>query len=276
MWKWYVYELRDPESLEVFYVGKGCEDRLYSHKSDEVTNKGLKILDINAKGKEPLRVIVGRFENEEQAFAVEATLIKWVYGKNNLKNSIQGHAHKFIRPREQLIDNRICPVEGIDAPPKDGMNFMRLMELDRAIEKIRDKSQDLAAALEDLVGYFVDIVNSNIDGTNLVYRASETRISFFAAQLGSNINLQKRQPADPVARIFFKSSLNKGGRLHLSFTRDPKTDITQISNTQIEVRLGMLGGKIDDKKIDVILSNPVDWRASKEVITKLLLSSLKR
>jgi hypothetical protein len=34
----YVYELRDPDTLEVFYVGKGSDRRLEAHKPDNEAN----------------------------------------------------------------------------------------------------------------------------------------------------------------------------------------------------------------------------------------------
>lgn len=276
MWKWYVYELRDPDSKEIFYVGKGCDERLNSHTSDETTEKGKKIAEIYSRGKQPLRIIIGRFENEEQAFAVEATLIKWVYGKNSLKNCIQGHAHKFIRPKSHLSESQICEIEGIDIPPKDGMNIMRLVEFDRAMTRVREKSIELALVIEELVNYFISTVSKEFSNVKLIYRASETRLSFFLANEASNIDLQKRQPADPIVRIFFKSSLNKNGRLHLSFNRNTKIDFIAKTNKDIETKLGVLNKNIDDKKIDLILINPIRWQESEKVIKDLLINSLKK
>jgi hypothetical protein len=272
----YVYELRDPDTLEVFYVGKGSDRRLEAHKPDNETDKGLKLDEIYRRGKEPLRIIIGRFENEEQAYAVEATLIKWVYGKNKLKNIIQGHRHKFIRPREQLIENQINEIEGIDAPPRDGMNIMRLVEYDKAIFKIREKSADLANAIDELVNHFKQVAAAQHSNKILVYRATETRLSFFSSEFDGNVNFQKRQPADPVARIFFKSPLNKGERLHLDFNRDPKDTFLQISNSDIHTKLGTLSNSVNPKKVDVILNNPSEWRKSEDLITDLLINSIKR
>ena len=274
MWANYVYELRDPDTMEVFYVGKGTDYRVEAHKPDDKTEKSRKIAEIYLRGKEPLRIILGRFENEQQAFAVEATLIKWVYGKNKLTNIIHGHSHRFIRAKDQLINNQLEKIEGIDIPPRDGMNIMRLVEYDKAIAKIREKSNDIATAIEELVSHFIKIVDAQLGNVNLIYRASETRLSFFAAEVGININLQKRQPADPVARIFLRSPLNKGGRLHLSFNRDPKTNFSEISNTSLQTKLGVVAGKVDLKKIDVLIKNPINWRDSEELINNFLLNAI--
>jgi len=275
MWNYYVYELRDPDTLEVFYVGKGQDRRVEAHKPDDNTAKGLKLREIYEKGKIPLRIIIGRFENEEQAFAVEAALIKWVYGKSKLTNSIQGHHHKFIRPIEQLVDNKLNEIEGIDLPPRDGMKIMRFVEYDRALFKIREKSEELAKTIDDLVNHFISITGGLIDNKKiLIHRTTETRLSFFSSDVKENINLQKKQPANPVARIFFKSPKNKGEKLHLSFNRDPSQNFLMVSNSLIHTQLGILNGNIDYKKIDVILNQPNKWRDSEDLINKFLISSL--
>ena len=36
--KWYVYELSDPTTGRVFYVGKGCGDRMYQHGNTDACN----------------------------------------------------------------------------------------------------------------------------------------------------------------------------------------------------------------------------------------------
>jgi hypothetical protein len=276
MWNYYVYELRDPDTLEIFYVGKGKDRRVEAHKPDDKTDKGLRLDEIYRKGKKPLRIIIGRFENEDQAFAVEATLIKWVYGKNKLTNIIQGHSHKFIRPREQLIENQLNEMEGVDVPPRDGVNIMRLMEYEKAICKIKEKSTTMACAVEDLAGHFMYISREKAKNIKLSYRATETRLSFFKSEIDDILDLRKKQPAAPVARIFFKSPLNKGGKLHLSFDRDSNEIFSQLSNNNVHIQLGFLGEKIVHNKVDVIISNPSEWRESEDLITNLLINSINR
>lgn len=114
---YYVYLLKDPRSDSIFYVGKGTGDRANSHlsealkKDDKETEKLNMIGEIIRSGLEPKVLVIGRYETESEAFAVEATLIKWVYGFDELTNAIQGHRHKSIRQKgvsEALI--------GIDIP----------------------------------------------------------------------------------------------------------------------------------------------------------------
>ncbi|WP_051449049.1 GIY-YIG nuclease family protein [Tolumonas lignilytica] len=120
--KYYVYELVDPMTNEVFYVGKGQEYRVEQHeieaKNEEANSKKIKkIHDITQQGYEVIKRIIGRFDEENEAFSVEATLIHWVYGKNNLTNIAGGHGCDSIRP---YGDNSI--IEGIDIPPRERSN----------------------------------------------------------------------------------------------------------------------------------------------------------
>lgn len=127
----YVYVLMDPDNEKVFYVGKGMGQRMYSHKAevekhirgaspeqvdgslsqDDLTQKQKKLRGILANGKEPIQLVVGRYETEVEAFSVEATLIGWVYGFDNLTNLNRGHGGKLIRPKD--IHQQIV---GIDIP----------------------------------------------------------------------------------------------------------------------------------------------------------------
>lgn len=113
MLRYYVYELRDPtENGRVFYIGKGQDLRIDAHDGNEKSTKGETIKRIESQGKSVNRVVVGRYETEAEAFAVEATLIKWVYGFDALTNQVQGHRHHSIRSRSETDQT----LEGIDVP----------------------------------------------------------------------------------------------------------------------------------------------------------------
>lgn len=109
---YYVYELRDPRNNEVFYVGKGTGLRLDAHTPGTEDDKRRRIADIAAAGLEVSRLVIGRFETEAEAFAVESVLIKWVYGFANLTNKVHGHREKFIRGCEHKTSTD--PLPGID------------------------------------------------------------------------------------------------------------------------------------------------------------------
>jgi hypothetical protein len=115
---YYVYEIRDPSAppdQAVFYVGKGTGRRIEQHEREAdraAQNSGVteqkrhqKILEIKARGETPIARVIGRFDTPEEAFAVEATLLHWVYGfpdlyeRSALTNIQAGHNHRYIRPK---------------------------------------------------------------------------------------------------------------------------------------------------------------------------------
>lgn len=118
---YYVYELRD-DAGGTFYVGKGQGNRAHHHTSEikrqmdaelnspkpeekdstEISQKQAKIKAILDAGETPTVVIIGRFETEDEALAVEAALINWVYGHPNLLNISRGRRASKIRPRGNL------------------------------------------------------------------------------------------------------------------------------------------------------------------------------
>ncbi|ARN74888.1 GIY-YIG nuclease family protein [Oceanicoccus sagamiensis] len=111
--RYYVYEIRTPDG-EVFYVGKGEGGRKDAHlkealSSEKNSDKLTRLRDIINQNQEPLVRVVGRFKTESEAFAVESTLIHWVYGIDNLANDQSGHGSDYIRPKG-LLDH----IDGID------------------------------------------------------------------------------------------------------------------------------------------------------------------
>jgi hypothetical protein len=76
--KYYVYLLIDPDTDEPFYVGKGKDDRVFSHINQDIHNadENLKYHEIERIGAKNVKhVIVRHGLNESSAFAVEASLI---------------------------------------------------------------------------------------------------------------------------------------------------------------------------------------------------------
>jgi hypothetical protein len=187
--KYFVYELRDPRDLQVFYVGKGSGTREEAHQEGEESRKGKKILEIKNSGHEPIRVIVGRFQEERQAFAVEAVLIKWVYGKENLFNEVNGHGHRLIRPEAERRNKNFSKIEGIDRPARHTTFSMELLQYDTALTELSKRDSQKAEAIERLMDFFISLKTEN--GQPLIFRASKTRISFFKAQRNCNADLSK-------------------------------------------------------------------------------------
>lgn len=127
---YYVYELRDPRNNELFYVGKGTRNRVKQHdapdKDADGTDKEKRIAEIRAAGfADCIRLVIGRYRSEDEAFAVESTLIKWIYGRDNLTNIVAGHRDRFIRSYRQRENWTLSlhpayePVPQIDIPKSE-------------------------------------------------------------------------------------------------------------------------------------------------------------
>lgn len=88
--KFYVYIYSDPDTNEIFYVGKGKENRVFSHLNDENKNeKTEKIKEISNKGKKPKIEILVHGIEEKTALKVESAIIDLV-GKEKLTNKVLG------------------------------------------------------------------------------------------------------------------------------------------------------------------------------------------
>ena len=101
----YVYALIDPRNNQVFYIGKGIGNRVFSHeiesgKSPKSEKAKLKrIQEIEAAGFDVKRVIVNWSMTESEAFAAEAALINMLsfLSADMLTNAVAGHhVHEAI------------------------------------------------------------------------------------------------------------------------------------------------------------------------------------
>lgn len=89
--KYYVYMYSDPETDEIFYVGKGIGNRVFSHLIDpDDTEKGKYIKRILDRGQEPkIEILTHGLEDERTALKVEAAIIDLI-GKEKLTNRVRG------------------------------------------------------------------------------------------------------------------------------------------------------------------------------------------
>lgn len=119
----YVYGLFHPETNELFYVGKGQGRRIEDHlrdaingntRSDKINTLKSLLKDNNFNS---IAKVIGRYRTAVEAYAVESTLIKWVYGFENITNEVHGYKHEYIR-------NKGCydVLENIDIPKKVAKN----------------------------------------------------------------------------------------------------------------------------------------------------------
>lgn len=77
----YVYTLSDPRDGEVFYVGKGCGERMYDHVREARTGRSrndkkcTRIASIEASGQSVTHQVVACFLHEQDALEFERLLI---------------------------------------------------------------------------------------------------------------------------------------------------------------------------------------------------------
>ena len=91
--KWYVYLLSDPNTNEVFYVGKGKGNRVFDHFKNLKKNdpKSQKIKEILNQEKEPkIEFLIHGIENENTIKRIESSIIDLI-DKKNLTNKIGGY-----------------------------------------------------------------------------------------------------------------------------------------------------------------------------------------
>ena len=95
----YVYALIDPRSNQIFYIGKGTGNRVFSHEAESGKSpksekaKLQRIQEIEGAGYDVKRLIVNWGLTEAEAFASEATLINLVnyISPDVLTNAVAGH-----------------------------------------------------------------------------------------------------------------------------------------------------------------------------------------
>lgn len=105
----YVYALIDPRDNKVFYIGKGIENRVFSHEMESAKyiqsekEKLQKIREIKASGLDVVRLIVNWGLSESEAFAAEAALINLLHRMPNIQltNEVSGHhIHEALTTNE--------------------------------------------------------------------------------------------------------------------------------------------------------------------------------
>lgn len=183
--KFYVYELVDPRSDEVFYVGKGQGQRGNQHVMEVRRDHNLeggkreRIKEIIDSGMEAEVRVVGRFEEESDAFAVEATLITWVYGVDNLTNVQTGHGSTTIRKKGYL-----GTLEGLDIPWANRADRFYLDAMSQAREE--KDIQQLLRYLKEFMEAELSIEFSELDNSDPGITRIWGNLGSVSLRLGAN------------------------------------------------------------------------------------------
>ena len=192
---YYVYILLNPlKNNKAFYVGKGTGQRAGAHERDvdrlledenrkrkqqieqekksqdeenlhlaafdekSLSDKQREILELKNANASPLQIIVGRYETEEEAYAVEAVLIHFMFGYENLTNVASGHGYKFLRTKKEYEIIVATAKEQMDILPRKGIDKERVvrdneyrdeklmgLEQARAFDKLAELQNSLTA-----------------------------------------------------------------------------------------------------------------------------------
>ncbi len=89
--KYYVYVYSHPVTNEIFYVGKGKGNRVFSHLKDDAENLKVKYLkDLYKQGLEPkIEILIHGLEDSKTALKIESSVID-LLGIKNLTNQQKG------------------------------------------------------------------------------------------------------------------------------------------------------------------------------------------
>jgi hypothetical protein len=153
--KFYVYVYIDPITNEIFYIGKGKENRCFAHLNDNRENeKAQRIQNILSLGLNPKIEILAFGLSEDAALRVEAAAIDLI-GIKNLTNLQRGHKSDVLgrKTLEDLIalfeakkiekfEENIVLVR-INKTYKSGMPSSELYEFTRGIWKIAESKRHL-------------------------------------------------------------------------------------------------------------------------------------
>ncbi len=118
---YYVYLLRDPETGEIFYVGKGTGNRIFAHINEAIaavpnTPKLGRIRTIHAREQEVVYTIHRHGLTEKEAFEVEASLIDFL-GLTELTNLVSGFdVLRGAKSLSEIIEMYDAPLLAITEP----------------------------------------------------------------------------------------------------------------------------------------------------------------
>lgn len=257
--KFFVYELQDPKDGSVFYVGKGTANRAEEHERESLkaepgeSKKTDKINEITARTDDAINkvriVIIGRYSTEDKAYAIESTLIKWVYGFDDLTNKVRGHNHETIRPKSEFGF-----ISGID---KNHSVKLSGECTDRQIEQI--KENQIVQKLFGLSAYLGDHgittsdpdVSKSQDPTLWIDLNRWLRVQIKLGLAGKNVVFNYRLSDFDKHSNFLKLMDALG--IHVSVRDKPKSCFAAFTETRTKGSGGQ-GLKVRYDDFDVIIA----------------------
>ncbi len=163
--KSYVYLYSDPRDGKPFYVGKGVENRVFSHLADGTDSKKVeKIRLLQNIGLEPKIEILRFGLTDDQATLLEATIID-LLGLNQLTNRVRGeHSRSFGRVTiDELLLQKTAKSVTVEHPAllitinqlfRSDMSTQELFEATRGIWKLgkrRERAEIAMAVYQGIV-----------------------------------------------------------------------------------------------------------------------------
>ena len=148
---YYVYALVDPRTDKVFYIGKGCGNRVFEHCNFAIKNEDAESLKLNlireiiAQGRKVRHYILRHKLSEKESLIVESALIDFLtYPEFNnesvLTNIASGH-HQWDRGIKTVEEiETIYNCKKIKVDPKDRI---LLVSLNRTFDLARKRNDDI-------------------------------------------------------------------------------------------------------------------------------------
>ena len=174
----YVYSLVDPRDGKIFYIGKGCGNRVFQHceaalQGDEVSLKLNLIREIISLGLQVEHYILRHKLSEKEAFQIESVLIDFLtYPKFNteqiLTNIVSGH-HQWdegIKTVDEI--NAIYDCERIKI---NNNEHLLLVSLNRSFNDAKAQGGKIGNSIveDDKLDLALDIIaKAKAKGVNLV------------------------------------------------------------------------------------------------------------
>lgn len=127
---YYVYLYVDPRTAKPFYVGKGKDERVLTHLSDQVESHKTQIIsEIRAAGLEPrLEVLAHGLLDEETAFRIEAAVID-LLGLGELTNGVRGW--RSVQLGRLPLEDLVAYYAPVPAEITDSVILIRVNQLYR-------------------------------------------------------------------------------------------------------------------------------------------------